>query len=280
MDEPPPPSTPEPIEPAAPPTFDQLPQLGQVELDRFCAGCGYNLRQQAVRQEPTTRLLLCQCPECGAFEPANQATTRPKSWFAQLVYILWLAWIAALGLALAGAIGANVGLSHETGELLNETQYLDEPIPDPRDANKDSVRTINFEYGLQPLNGEYALQLGAHILGAFAVGAGLLALAVLFVPHWPRKGYAWLALGFPFIALIVFYCTRLVDHYTLDYATHALKLWIWLCPLLIVLFSIAGGLTAICIARPIARLLIRILIPARQRGPFAYLWLVDDKTPQ
>lgn len=266
-------------ESAAPLSFDHLPQLGQVEMDRFCAGCGYNLRQQPVRRESATGLLLCKCPECGAFEPANQAITRPRSWFAQLVYVLWFAWIAALGMALAGAIAANVGLSHEIGELLTETRYLDEPIPDPRATNSNSVRTINFEYDLRALDGLYALEVAGRVLGAFAVGAGLLTLLLVFVPHWPRKGYAWLAIGFPLVALIVFYCTRLFNHYTLDYATDALTLWIYLSPLLIVLFAIAGGLTAICIARPITRLLIRILIPPRQRGPFAYLWLVDNKTP-
>ena len=270
---------PEPVATIEPPSFDQLPQLGQVELDRFCTGCGYNLRQQAIRQETHTRLLLCRCPECGAFEPANQATTRPKSWFAQIVYLFWLIWIVAMGTALVGAAAANIGLSHDLGELLSETRYFDDPIPDPRAKDSDSVRTINFEYDLRPLTGEYALEVAGRVLGAFAVGAGLLALAVLFVPHWPRKGYAWLALGFPLVALIAFYCSQLIDYYILDYATQALMLWIWLSPLLIVLFSIAGGLTAICIARPIARLVIRILIPARQRGPFAYLWLVDGKTP-
>lgn len=267
-------------QPAEPPSFDQLPQVGQVELDRYCAGCGYNLRQQAVRREPTTHLLLCKCPECGAFEPANQATTRPRSWFAQLVYLLWLIWIAAIGFALVGAISAAANLSYETGELLNETRYLDKPIPDPRAEGTGSVRTINFEYQLHPLDGEHALELSGYLLGAFLVAVGLLTVALLFVPHWSRKSYVGFALAWPIIALIVFYGMRLVDHYTIDYATSGLKLWIFLSPFLIVLFAIAGGLTAICLSRPIVRLIIRILIPARQRGPFAYLWLVDGKTPK
>lgn len=263
-----------------PHNFDQSPQVGTVELDRYCAGCGYNLRQQPVRREPTTHLLLCKCPECGAFEPANQATTRPRSWFAQLVYLLWLIWIAALGLALVGAISASANLSYETGELLNETKYLDKPIPDPRATDASSVRTINFEYRLRPLDGEHALELSGYLLGSFLTAVGLLSLVLLFVPHWSRKGYLTLAMGWPIVALIVFYGMRLIDNYTLDYASSGLKLWIYSSPLLIVLFAIAGGLTAICLTRPTARLIVRILIPARQRGPFAYLWLVDGKTPQ
>lgn len=266
-------------EPDTSPSFDQLPQLGQVELDRFCAGCGYNLRQQPVRRESFTGLMLCKCPECGAFEPANQATTRPRSWFGQLVLLLWLVWIAALGLALVGAVSATVNLTYEAGELLSETRELEEPIPDPRDTSGNSVRMINFEYALHPLDAEHSVELFAYLGAVFVVSAGLLTLVMLFVPHWSHKGYFLLALGWPIIALIVFYCMRLIDHYTLDYATRGLRLWIYLSPLLITLFAYAGGGTAVCLARPIARLVIRILIPARQRGPFAYLWLVDGKTP-
>lgn len=267
-------------DPSEPTNFDQSPQVGQVELDRYCAGCGYNLRQQPVRREPTTHLLLCKCPECGAYEPANQATTRQRSWFAQLVYVLWLVWVVALGGALAGAISATVDLSYETGQLLNITKTLDEPIPDPRDANSESVRTINFQYQLRELDGEHLLELSAYLIGSFAIAMGLLSVFLIFVPHWIRKGYVALALAWPIVALIVFYGMRLVDHYTLDYASSGLTRWIFLSPLLIVLFAIAGGLTAVCLSRPIARLIIRILIPARQRGPFAYLWLVDSKTPK
>lgn len=265
---------------AEPPTFDQSPQVGQVELDRYCRACGYNLRQQPVRREPTTALLLCKCPECGAYEPANQATTRQRSWFGSLVVLLWLAWIAALGGALAGAVSATVNLAYETGELLNITQTLDEPIPDPRDTASESVRTINFQYQLRPLDGEYLLEMSAYLLATFVIALGMLTLFLVFVPHWRRKGYVALALGWPIVALIVFYGMRLIDNYTLDYASSRLTLWIFLCPLLVTLFAIAGGLTAVCLSRPIARLIVRILIPARQRGPFAYLWLVDGKQPQ
>lgn len=264
-------------EPSQPEGFDHSPQLGQVELDRYCTGCGYNLRQQPVRREPVTGLLLCKCPECGAFEPANQATTRQRSWFAQVVFLFWLAWLAVLGMSLAGSIGATMELSRETGELLNETKYLDQPIEQTKADG--STRTVTFQYQLRPLDGERALRLALHMGGAFAIAAGLLALLLLFVPHWPRRGYVWLALGWPAVALVGFYGTRIVDNYTLDYATGGLRLWIFLSPLLITLFAITGGLTAVCLGRPIARLVVRLLIPARQRGPFAYLWLVDGKTP-
>ncbi|MEM6260501.1 MAG: hypothetical protein AAGI37_19675 [Planctomycetota bacterium] len=260
---------------AGPPRYDAQPQVGLVELDRFCSACGYNLRQQPVRREPTTGLLLCKCPECGSFEPANQAMTRQRSWFAQLVYLLWLVWIAVLGTALAGAISATINLSHDTGEMLNETKYLDEPIE--QEKTDGSTRTINFQYQVSPLDGQHTMQLVLNMTAAYAIAAGLLSMLLLFVPHWPRKGYVLLALGWPAVALLAFYGMRIVDNYTLDYATRGLKLWIFCSPLLLVLFAIAGGLTAVYLCRPIARFVVRVVVPSRQRGPFAYLWLVDGK---
>jgi|GEM_PF-1476041 len=254
--------------------FDQSPQVGTVELDRYCAGCGYNLRQQAVRREPTTKLLLCKCPECGAFEPANQATTRRRSWFAQFVFLFWLAWIAALGGILAMSISALVSLSIETGDLLNETKYLDKAITEQTSSGE---REINFQYQLRALDGDRAFQLSAFLFASLIVGMGLIAVACIFLPHWKRRGYTLLALGWPIIALIAFYGMVANDYYVLKYATAGLKTWIFLSPLLVGLLAMAGGLIAIRLARPIARLIIRIVIPSRQRGPFAYLWLIDDK---
>ena len=55
--------------------FYDLPRLLHFEVDRFCEGCGYNLRGQVVRREPGTKILLARCPECGCFHPAADAGT-------------------------------------------------------------------------------------------------------------------------------------------------------------------------------------------------------------
>ena len=115
------------------------------------------------------------------------------------------------------------------------------------------------------------------MLGAVIIGLGLIAVACIFLPHWKRKGYVILALCWPIAALIGFYGMVANDYYVLKYATGGLKAWIFLSPMLAALFAMLGGLVAVRLARPIARLTIRIVIPSRQRGPFAYLWLVDDK---
>jgi hypothetical protein len=261
----------------ATPSFEDAQQVGQVELDRYCTGCGYNLRQQPVRREPTTQLLLCRCPECGDFSPANQATTRPRSWFANLVLILWIVWIAALGAALAAAVAINIDLSDQLGQGVSETEKLDVPIPDPRVTSGDNVRTISFQYVIADLDRPTIVKLALVLLGALATGAGLLAIAVLFVPHWSARGYAILAASWPILGMIGFYGTRMIDAYTYIYASDELKRWIILSPVLVAFFSITAGITAACLARPVARLVVRIAIPARQRGPFAYLWLVDGK---
>ncbi|MGB0767131.1 MAG: hypothetical protein ACPGYV_05430 [Phycisphaeraceae bacterium] len=267
----------EPTAETPPPlSFDRLPELGRVELDRYCGGCGYNLRQQAVRREPSTRLLLCKCPECGRFEPANQATTRPRSWFAQLVLLLWLVWFAALGGVLAGAVGGMVESSAMAGDALVETYDLD--VPREIVDHRGRTRKVRFEYRLGAMDGEAALSLALGFGGAGLLGAMVVSVACLFLPHWSGRGYLALAIGWPGLALGAVYAMSLPDNYVLEYASAGLKSWIVLSPVLIAGAAAVGGLIAIALSRPLARLAIRILLPQRQRGPFAYLWLVDGKT--
>ena len=39
--------------------------IASVELDRFCVGCGYNLRTLAVFADPRTEIPIVRCTECG-----------------------------------------------------------------------------------------------------------------------------------------------------------------------------------------------------------------------
>lgn len=262
-----------------PKTFDEAPQIGVVELDRYCTGCGYNLRQQIVRREPVTRLLLCRCPECGAFEPANQATTAAQRWFAQLILLFWVAWIACWIGLVAGAIGIAVELSNETTQLTTESYKLDEPVfLDPRPGEKHS-RTINYEYRMQAMDLELGSRLAIIAAGTFLVGAGLIGLSTVMIPHWKRRSYIRLAVAWPVVALVIMFITIASDNYTLEAATQSLKLWLFLSAIILAHLAVFGGLAAVWLGRPTARWLVRMMIPPRRRGPFAFLWLADGKDP-
>lgn len=262
-----------------PKTFEQVPQVGRVELDRYCLGCGYNLREQAVRREPATNLLLCRCPECGAFEPANQATTASRRWFAQLVLVLWLVWIlAGLGLV-AGTIAVCAELSNQTADLSKEAYRLDAPIfLDPRPGEAHS-RQLNYEYRIRALDLETGTSLLLFLAGAIATGAVLTGLATVLIPHWPRRGYVRLAIAWPIVALIIMFLNLAQDKNFLEAATLSLKLWLFASAVIIALLATLGGVGGAWLGRPTARRIVRMMIPPRGRGPFAYLWLTDDQSP-
>ncbi len=109
------------------PEFRDLPSRAVVETDRFCAGCGYNLRQQAVRRETHTRLLLAQCPECGAFEPVSRDTTVTRLWMAWAVRLFLVLWVAVLLLLMWIAGCAIYACSYEFAQraqkILDEWQF-------------------------------------------------------------------------------------------------------------------------------------------------------------
>ncbi|MEO1237648.1 MAG: hypothetical protein AAFX76_12750 [Planctomycetota bacterium] len=87
--------------------FDAQPAVAQVEGDRFCRGCGYNLRQQPIRVEPETDTVMLRCPECGGFASAHESVTASRRWLHRLAgpaVVLW-----GLGL-LAGLFAAGFAL--------------------------------------------------------------------------------------------------------------------------------------------------------------------------
>ena len=75
---------------------------GTEPLDnaRFCHGCGYNLRGQAARREPMTRVLMVRCPECGEFEPANE----PRPWTGRATKFIVVAFVMTCLVALLAAM--------------------------------------------------------------------------------------------------------------------------------------------------------------------------------
>ena len=46
-----------------------------MERDRFCEGCGYNLRTLPMYRDERTAIPLVRCPDRGRFQPANNTAT-------------------------------------------------------------------------------------------------------------------------------------------------------------------------------------------------------------
>lgn len=67
--------------------------LACVESDRFCAGCGYNLRTLPVHRDYRTKILLVRCTECGQYQPANDLATVTRPWLHRLSAFFLVLWI-------------------------------------------------------------------------------------------------------------------------------------------------------------------------------------------
>ena len=235
------------------PTVDltPLPTLSLIEGDRICASCGYNLRQQGVKREPATKLLLVQCPECGKLEPAGDQTAAGS--FARIVLIkmlvavwFWLLFCVAWALAF--------------------TFY--------------ALAHIAVEIEMYPPSGTGAEVYARAIIYAVAVAAGMLMPTLLFVflPHW-RKALvlgvsAFLIVAGSFAAwLEIFNGTYRRGYYGgTDWGMTAMPFI-----LLVVVLAVGGALLGALVGRHVARGAIRLLVPPSLRPAFAYLWLADGK---
>ncbi len=280
----------DPAPPGPAPKFEDLEQTGVVEMDRYCEGCGYNLRQQAVRRDPTTRLLLCRCPECGAYEPANALTTAHRAWFRMLVVVIWLGWFAIWLNLIGWSVGGVTGLAVVSGEI--RTQWVDLQEVDLNQlAANDRLQNHNYIAGspgspgfytnsvwdLRPMRDEDALIAAIFLALAGAIGAVMTAITVVAMPHWPRWGYVLFACGWPLIGIFIFHGLIWRELYAWRLVTVDLMRWHLVCAVAIEAVALVAGLGAVWLGRPVARLLVRLIVPPKRRGLFAFLWLVDGK---
>ena len=289
--------TPEQAEPSTDRTFrfEDLDPIAYVETDRYCAGCGYNLRTQAIRREPRTRVLLARCPECGCYQPAGDATTAARLWLRRLAPLFLLGWVAVVLGSAFGLLCALGGISYGTLEELTTWRRPAAPVTQPATlpglswvtTQPGGPVTLTISGGTRsitlPSQSKYVRQVRADdpldalfvtlvIAASFAV-AFVAALATLVVfHHWSRWVYVLAILAGPLaVAVIVAMVWR-------DEAPH---LFSWGLGYIgyHVLAQVVGGLTGVAFGRPTARGLVRAFVPPSWRAPLAYLWLVDGKKP-
>ncbi len=255
--------------------FDQQPTIALIETDRFCDGCGYNLRTQQVRRDPRTDLLLCRCPECGRFHPAREGTTAGHVWLRRLGTVLLFVWIVLLLSVGLGLGSAQLGINIATLEEL--TTYRHANITTT--VTPQGIVTITSSSGPTPWRREvdpqfehYAEFIALMAGLSLALGFLLILVAVTAMHHWRRWGYYVLALAMPFAAGALAWKIWAMDNpHLAEWAT-----------MYVLGFSAAyliGALLGIPLGRPLARLLATLLLPPRVRPVLSFLWLADGKEP-
>lgn len=288
----------DPLHHGGPAAFETIQQVGTVELDRYCGGCGYNLRQQAIRRETKTQLLLCKCPECGVFEPANTLTTAHRSWFRGLVVIAWLCWLVVWLNLVGWSVFAVVGLALVSGDIRRDWDWVEVEQIDPdqiyandalqayrKSSGNHSGSGVSHSYygdnvmDIRPMRGEDAAIIALFLAVAATLGMLLTTITTVAMPHWRRWGYVCFAVGWPLIGILIFHGLIWHEHYNWRLVTIDLVNWHLACALSIEAIAIVAGLLAVWLGRPVTRGLIRLFVPPRRRGVFAYLWLADGKAP-
>src|SRR5580700_5130530 len=97
----------------APTSSPPMARHGQLEVDAFCAGCGYNLHGQVVSLDERLGFPICRCPECGRYHPAGAGVTANSVWLRRYAAVLLVCWVIfvlliyfLLTMAMAGLQGA------------------------------------------------------------------------------------------------------------------------------------------------------------------------------
>ena len=256
------------VEPAGMSTQPPAAPAAYVELDRFCEGCGYNLRTLPVYRDERTEIPVVRCPECGRFQPANDTTTALRPMLHRVTSVLLVVWmltIIAAFIHLAVAEGAlsyatldelTIHGGYQSRRITNTTTYTWSGSQGPLQVNRDYA--------------DYELFVTMIMTVSFLVAFGVGLFTVVVVPHWRRRAYAGLVLALPVVAgaLVALIWSKEAPHlfgWGLLYVTSHTGM------------QMLGGLAGIMFGRPLARVAVRVFLPPGVRPKLAFLWLADGK---
>lgn len=259
--------------------------LACVELDRFCTGCGYNLRTLPVHRDQATDILLIRCTECGKFQPANDATTVARPWLHRISGIFLGVWMLVLTVVFIQLNVLQGVISFGTLEELTTWREIDGSTTSastaPRTITVNGMTIVyagnvrirgNTSYIPSPRENfsDYGFFMTLMISGSFLLAFIVSTGAVVVFPHWPRVAYAAVALSMPvIIGGIVTYGWSQGAPLLLGWGLRYTALHAGV--------QMLGGLTGAFIGRSAARLVVRVFLPPGVRPRLAYLWHADGK---
>ncbi|HQA46692.1 MAG TPA: hypothetical protein PK579_19270 [Phycisphaerae bacterium] len=242
--------------------FDCLPVLSQIETDRFCEGCGYNLRMQGVRRNPRLEILVVRCPECNRYHPVAPAGTLRQIWWQRFAGLLMVGYALLLLSVIVGFGLVEFGITVGTIEMLGAHTW------DPVTGQSHALPLYQ-----RPDDPDYAFVLSMAAIGSLLTGYVAVALATIACHHWPRWGYAVFAAAIPLTVTAVIWALLMLE---VDDMMSAVPRFY---AALLASLQIVGGLLAVRTGRPVARGVIRLLLPPNLRTYMAFLWSADNLQP-
>ncbi|HLL90072.1 MAG TPA: hypothetical protein VK324_12290 [Tepidisphaeraceae bacterium] len=269
-------------------TAHPLARHGMIETDLFC-DCGYNLHGQRVERDARLDLMLCRCPECGRWHPAGQAVAGRSKWLGRLAVSILAVWVLAVaGVLLAGTLvllgfqfgHANVGIEYKyklpDGRRIEYDpaagngagNWVDEKTRQPVTSAGGFISVPVPRATLT--DGERA---GVAVLCGFAalVAAGMGGTIAVTAWHVRRWHHLWVAV-LPLAAAGVTYASLLAQ-VRASPEMRVMVLWLaWFVAL-----QVAAVAVGIALGRPIARGIVRFVVPPGPRQALAFLWRADGK---
>jgi len=238
-----------------------------IELDRFCTSCAYNLRTMPVERDPGTGIPVVRCPECGTFQPANDATTAVRPWLQRLISLALAAWMLLLTAAFVWLVVAAVAVTYGTLDELTIRAGTQIQV-----IGNTTIRTVRGSGPLEVWTDmpHKHLFVGAMLAVSTVIAFVVGGLAVVAFPHWRRGVCRAVALAVPMlvasIATLAWYSDApQLLRWSLSYtAAHGVA-------------QMLGGLLGVTFGRSLARGVVRVFLPPRTRTHLSYLWLVDGK---
>ncbi len=276
------------------------PRIAELVGDRLCANCFFNLSGQTIVRERHYGLLMVRCPECGT-PAALQEYPLLGKWANRMGYALGGVWtLFMLGLIIACALSI-WGMSEMLTQQLSApyAQYIQKQWTDHVASNGPPnpyayANTQADQAWWESLDKKELFVAAGGWKGAIAWSALWLSVNVLLLvgslgaalavatPHVRWKGrIAFMviigALGGLFWWMSESGTQNGYPYYGGYYWTAWRDLWGIIGPVClgIGLACLAIGLWA---GRPVARMMVRLLLPPRLRGPLAFLWRADGKS--
>jgi len=242
----------------------------QLETDLFCHACGYNLHGQTVTRDERLDILICRCPECGKFHPAEMGVSATRPWMARMGVMLIAVWVLALlfvlgfGGFLTGAC-ANVHVGNYTERTWTG--------PGNRTMIRRMTTPLVANVGLKAYE-HWESQWITFVLSDVCLSIALGAFTAIATWHLSStKRLIFLALPVLVAPVVLWSITSEVDDNSevLGYIVRVIAMYTVLSAAMIVVGQVIG--------RPIARFMLKLLIPPKLRQHVNFLWTCDGKTP-
>lgn len=235
--------------------------LSRVQTDMFCNNCGASLHNHPVWRTDDAGLLAVRCERCRTISSANEALPYRRVWRQRLGTALMIVWMALLAglLAIIIAIAFAIQIETPRHRWVNPSR-----AGQPRHSRTGRDRTLDWA-GTKK---ELVWAVPASLLVAFCGGC-LLACVVY---HWRLRWHVLAAVAVPAVAALFSWLEHSGTWYRTWRGSGGMQVIYGIMAL-----QMLGGILGAALGRPVARGVIRVLLPNRSRRFFAFLWRRDRK---